>query len=311
MKISELTSNMNINMLLLVTAVKEGVTSASVPYLSITFRDNSGTIDGKLWTVREEHQAICKTGKVLRVKGDVINYRNALQLKVIDLVEPAESEVKMEDFVLTGPVPIDTLRTAISNAISSINNQDVYRIVSDIYRTYDKEIFASAAAAKNHHEYYGGLATHVYGMLKLADMVCMNYPLINRDLLVAGVLLHDIGKIIELSSANAVTEYTLEGKLIGHISISQTIIKETADKLAITGEIVVLLRHMVLSHHGQYEYGSPVLPLTIEAEALHFIDDFDAKMTMVEKELRGVAPKEFANRSYGLENRSFYNHEIK
>ncbi len=311
MKISELASNMNINMLMLVTSVKEGVTSASVPYLSISFRDNTGTIEGKLWTVRDEHTAICKVGKVLRVKGDVINYRNNLQLKVIDLTEPDPSEVHMEEYVLTGPVPIETLKNYITEIINSIGNSDVFRIVNDIYKTYDKEIFSSAAAAKNHHEYYGGLATHVYGMLKLADMVCTNYPLINRDLLLAGVLLHDIGKVIELSSSNAVTEYTLEGKLIGHISISQTIVKDTADKLGITGEIVVLLRHMILSHHGQYEYGSPVLPLTVEAEALHFIDDFDAKMTMIEKELRQVGEKEFSPRSFALENRSFYNHNIK
>lgn len=310
-RISELVSNTNVNMMLLVTAVKEGVTSASVPYLSITFRDRSGSIEGKLWTVKPEHVAICKVGKVLKVRGDVINYRNSLQLKVLDLAATTDDEVCMEDYLLTGPIPITTLKRAIDEAISSIVNQDVYRIVFSIYSTYEKEIYSSAAAARNHHEYYGGLATHVYGMLKLADMVCTNYPIINRDLLVAGVLLHDIGKVIELSSANLVTEYTLEGKLIGHISISQTIVKDTADKLGIHSEVVTLLRHMILSHHGQYEFGSPVLPLTIEAEALHFIDDFDAKMTMIEKELSQVSEKEFTNRNFALDNRCFYHHNTK
>lgn len=307
MKISELSSMQNINMPLLVTQVKSGVTNAGAPYLSITFRDNSGSIEGKLWDVKEKHNKIIKTGKVLNVKADVINYRNCLQLKVIDCNEPTE-EVDMQQFVLSGPYSKETLKEYIDQEINKINNSDIFRIVNSIYKQYEKEIYSSAAAAKNHHEYFGGLATHVYSMLHLADMICINYPYLNKDLLTAGVLLHDIGKVIELKTG-PVTEYTLDGKLLGHISISQTIIKETADKLNINSEVVTLLRHMVLAHHGQYEFGSPVLPMIIEAEALHFIDDMDAKMTMIEKELNAIGEKEFTARLFALDNRSFYKHE--
>ena len=245
----------------------------------------------------------------MNVRGDVITYRNALQLKVLECSD-IEGDIDMQDFVFTGPYSTETLKKNINEYIKEIQNQDIFRIVSDIYRTYEKEIYSSAAAVRNHHEYYGGLATHIYGMLKLADMICTNYPYLNRDLLIAGVLLHDIGKVIELSSA-PLTEYTLEGKLLGHISISQTIVKDSADKLQINSEEVILLRHMILSHHGEYEYGSPVLPLIIEAEALNFIDNFDAKMVMIEKELRTVADEEFTMRSFALDNRSFYKHNIK
>lgn len=307
MKISELSSMQNINMPLLVTQVKSGVTNAGAPYLSITFRDNSGSIEGKLWDVKEKHNKIIKTGKVLNVKADVINYRNCLQLKVIDCNEPTE-EVDMQQFVLSGPYSKETLKEYIDEEINKINNSDIFRIVNSIYKQYEKEIYSSAAAAKNHHEYFGGLATHVYSMLHLSEMICINYPYLNKDLLTAGVLLHDIGKVIELKTG-PVTEYTLEGKLLGHISISQTIIKETADKLNINSEVVTLLRHMVLAHHGQYEFGSPVLPMIIEAEALHFIDDMDAKMTMIEKELNAIGEKEFTARLFALDNRSFYKHE--
>ncbi len=307
MKIKDLTSPMNISMPLLITQVKEGVTSSGAPYLSITLRDNTGTIEGKLWDVKEAQTAIAKAGKIVNVKADVINYRGSLQLKVGDVAYVEPSTVDMSEYVLTGPYTIETLKTAINDAIKSINNQSLFRIVSEIYRNYEQQIYSSAAAAKNHHEYYGGLATHVYSMLKLAEMVVVNYPYINRDLLIAGVLCHDIGKVVELTSGT-ITEYTLEGKLLGHISISQTIVKETADNLKITGQEVTLLRHMILSHHGQYEYGSPVLPLTIEAEALHFIDDFDAKMVMIEKELRNVGDNEFSSRNFALDNRSFFKH---
>ncbi len=309
MKINEFKSPLNIDTPLLIAQVKEGVTNTGSPYLSISFRDNTGEIEGKLWDVKPRQAEIIKPGKVMNVKGDVITYRNALQLKVIECSE-METEVDMQQFVFTGPYNSETLKKGINQFISSIQNQDIFRIVSDIYYTYEKQIYASAAAVRNHHEYYGGLATHVYGMLKLADMVCENYPYLNRDLLLAGVLLHDIGKVVELSSP-PLTEYTLEGKLLGHISISQTIVKDSADKLKIDSEEVILLRHMILSHHGQYEYGSPVLPLIIEAEALNFIDNFDAKMTMIEKELRNIPTNEFTARNFALDNRSFYKHDIK
>ncbi len=310
MKISEFVSKMQVNGPMLVVACKSGVTNANAPYLSITFRDNTGTIEGKLWDVRDFQNEIVKPGRVIMVRGEVISYRNQLQLKVIEVQEMDNENIDMSEYVLTGPYSQAQLKAMIDEAIASLNNQDIFRIVSDIYRCYEKQIYSSAAAVRNHHEYYGGLATHVCGMLKLADMMIVNYPYLNRDLLIAGVLLHDIGKVIELSDGT-VTEYTLEGKLIGHISIAQTIIKQTADKLAIDSEAVLLLRHMVLAHHGAHEFGSPVLPATIEAEALHYIDDIDAKMTMIEKELSAVGPKEFTQRNFALENRSFYNHNIK
>ena len=310
MKINELTSRQQINDPLLVVAVKEGVTNANAPYLSITFRDNTGTIEGKLWDVRDEQLAIVKPSLVIRVKGEVISYRNVLQLKVVGVESLDQSAIDMTQYVLSGPYSQKTLREGIDGAIRSINNQDVFRIVSDIYRTYDGEIYASAAAARNHHEYYGGLATHVYSMLKLADMVCTNYPYLNRDLVVAGVLLHDIGKVVELKSG-AVSEYTVAGRLLGHISIGDAMIAQSAAKLGIDSEVVVILRHMILAHHGQYEFGSPVLPSTIEAEALHFIDDIDARMTMIEKTLEATPSHEFSARSFAMDGRSFYNHDIK
>jgi len=309
MKINEIVEKTQLfNVPFLVAAKKEGITNTSSPYLSITLRDNTGTIEGKLWSVTEAQSAIVKTGKVIGITGEALLYRNSLQLKIIDVKEIDEKTVNMQDFVLTGPYSAETLREGIEKAIKSIQNQDIFRIVSEIYSEYDEQIYSSAAATKNHHEYYGGLATHVYSMLKLADMICTNYPYLNRDLVIAGVLLHDIGKVFELASGT-VTEYTVEGRLLGHISISQTIVKETADHLGIKSEAVTLLRHMILSHHGQYEFGSPVLPCIIEAEALHMIDDMDAKMVMIEKELRSIPENEFTQRNFALDNRSFFKHQ--
>lgn len=305
MKIRDFEANTRIETLMLVGSVNGGVTNSGAPYLSIALRDNSGSIDGKLWDVKPDQQAVVVAGKVIDVIADVIMYRNNLQLKVIDVKAVDQSDVDMGEFIQGSPIPMERLRQTIYGAIDNIDNFEIKAIVSALYNKYDKEIFSSPAAAKNHHEFYGGLATHIAGMLNLANTVCDLYPYLDRDLLCAGVLLHDIGKIKELGGVS-VTEYTLEGKLLGHISISQTMVQETADELGIEGETVTLLRHMVLSHHGQYEYGSPVLPSTLEAEALHYIDDFDARMTMIKKEIDKTKEGEFTGRIFSLDNRMFY-----
>lgn len=305
MKIRDFEANTRIETLMLVGSVNGGVTNSGAPYLSIALRDNSGSIDGKLWDVKPDQQAVVVAGKVIDVIADVIMYRNNLQLKVIDVKAVDQSDVDMGEFIQGSPIPMERLRQTIYGAIDNIDNFEIKAIVSALYNKYDKEIFSSPAAAKNHHEFYGGLATHITGMLNLANTVCDLYPYLDRDLLCAGVLLHDIGKIKELGGVS-VTEYTLEGKLLGHISISQTMVQETADELGIEGETVTLLRHMVLSHHGQYEYGSPVLPSTLEAEALHYIDDFDARMTMIKKEIDKTKEGEFTGRIFSLDNRMFY-----
>ena len=305
MKINELKEKMAVEMPMMVTQVTSGVTNNGAPYLSVTFKDNTGTIDGKYWDVKEDQARLIKPGQILDVRADVILYRGNLQLKIGAVEVLDQDSFELSDFVQGSPVPLEQLRETIQDAIDSIDNFDIKAIVSAIYRKYDREIYSSPAAAKLHHEFAGGLATHTAGMLKLANAVLELYPALNGDLLIAGVLLHDIGKIRELH-AGAVTEYTLEGKLLGHISISQTMVQETADELGIEGEAVILLRHMILAHHGQYEFGSPVLPCLLEAEALHQIDDFDARMTMIAKALDTVKPGEFTPKMFMLDNRSFY-----
>ncbi|WP_143211951.1 HD domain-containing protein, partial [Listeria fleischmannii] len=142
-------------------------------------------------------------------------------------------------------------------------------------------------------------------MLRLAKSISDLYPSVNRDLLYAGVILHDLGKVIELSGPVSTT-YTLEGNLIGHISIVVEEVSKMAEELNIEGEEVVILKHILLAHHGKGEWGSPKPPLVREAEILHQIDLMDASMNMMEKALRHTKPGEFSERIFGLDNRSFY-----
>ena len=193
----------------------------------------------------------------------------------------------------------------IKKFIDQIDSLKLHQLVKTLFEENIEKLSYYPAASKNHHEYVSGLAYHTYGMLKVAESFCTLYPTLNKDLLYSGITLHDLGKTIELSGP-VVPEYTLEGKLLGHISISNAMIKETANKLHIEGEEVTLLQHMILAHHGKNEYGSPVLPQIKEAEILYLIDNIDARMAMMDKALETVEYGKFTKRVFSLENRALY-----
>lgn len=310
MKIKEFTAGkrFDYDIQLLVYQVKEGVTNSGSPYLTVTLKDSTGTIDGKIWSVTSEQKEAIKIGQVMKVKGDVITYSNNLQLKIAGLMPVNQNEVDMSEFVTSGPYTIAQLKEKLNGLIESIRDTDLHTIVRYLYDKYEDEIYHAPAATRFHHEYVSGLATHVYSMAVLAEQVARQYPTIDRDLLISGVLVHDLGKMIEMKMTS-VTEYTLEGNLLGHISIAQAMIAEAAEQLGLNSEKIILLRHLILSHHGKYEFGSPVLPKTIEAVALSTIDDLDAKMNMLEKELAATAVGSNTGRLMAFENRAFYKHE--
>ena len=161
------------------------------------------------------------------------------------------------------------------------------------------------AASRNHHEFVSGLAYHTLSMLRIAKSLITIYPQLNADLIYAGIILHDLGKTVELSGP-VVPKYTLEGKLLGHISIAQAMVLEASKTLNIEGEEVILLQHMILSHHGKNEYGSPVLPQIREAEIVYLIDNIDARINMFDKALENVELGDYSKRIYALENRTIY-----
>lgn len=289
----------------LIQNITKGITNEGKNYLSITFQDKTGTIDGKLWNASEENINTLKAGLIVAVNGDVNKYKNNLQIKVNKIMIVDQDTIDPSYFVETSWIKVDDLKQEINNLIFSIKNNKLRQIVNALITKYQDKFYTHPAASRNHHEFSSGLATHVVCMARLAQRICELYPSLNKDLLISGVLLHDLGKVIELSGA-LVTEYTIEGKLLGHISIMQAEIALMAQMLELEGEEIVLLKHMVLSHHGQLEYGSPVLPLIKEAEILSYIDNIDARMNMIDKELNKIEPGQFTSRIFSLENRCFY-----
>lgn len=294
---------------LLVSNLTKGVTNSGAPYLSLVLQDKTKSIESKLWDVKPEIEKILQTGKVYDFTLEINMYRNTLQAKVVNVLPVNESEVNMADFVTSSPVPVDELRDQISSAVNTIKNENIAKIVTAMLKFYDKDVFEYPAASKIHHNFIGGLATHTSGMLKLADAVCTFYPNIDRDYLIAGVILHDLGKIEELTSP-IVTEYSIKGKLIGHISIIDARLLEASKELKLDeSEELTILRHMVLSHHGELEFGSPIRPETLEAEVLSYIDNLDAKVNIITKALDEINVGEFTQKLFALENRTFYKHK--
>lgn len=284
----------------------KGVTDKGASYLTLVFQDKSGTIQGKLWQSTADDEANIAKGGIFKVDGDIIEYKGVLQIRVRKVDRLQQEQFDLLQFVMKSQIPLEKLKEEINKAVNCIQNEVYSRIIKEMLLQFENELYEYPAAAKIHHSFYGGLAEHIYGMLRVANAICDLYPQLNRDLLVSGVLAHDLGKIIELTGALA-TEYTAEGKLIGHISIIQAIVYDIAKTLHLENtEEVMLLRHMVLSHHGKYEYGSPVLPSIPEAEVLCMIDNLDARLNTLKSVLEAVEPGQFSPKVFSLDNRSFY-----
>lgn len=291
---------------ILIKEASRGVASNGKPFLTLILRDATGEIDAKLWDISKEDEEVFVAEQIVKLAGEVNQFRGKPQLKIFS-IRPAQTTdgVKVDDFVEKAPVEKEELMDKLTETIFEMKNSSMQRIVRAFIKKYQEALLTYPAATKNHHEYVSGLAHHIVSMLSLAKELHKLYPELNKDLLYAGIILHDLGKLKELSGV-VTTSYTLEGKLLGHIPMMVEEIGHMAKELQIEGEEVLILQHLVLSHHGKAEWGSPKPPLVREAELLHLIDLIDAKMNMLNRSLSKVKPGEFTERMFAMDNRTFY-----
>lgn len=291
---------------LLIKSSTKGIASNGKAFLTLILQDTSGEIEAKLWDASQEDEVIYSPQKIVKVYGDIHHYRGRNQLKIRNIRPKHDDEtVDIADFLETAPVAKDVMNEKITQYIFEMKNSKLQRITRYLLKKHGEAFIDYPAATKNHHEFVSGLAYHVVSMLDLAKAIATLYPSLDTDLLYSGIILHDLGKVIELSGPISTT-YTVEGNLIGHISIMVNEIAKAAEHLQIEGEEVVILQHLVLSHHGKAEWGSPKPPMIKEAEIIHYIDNLDAKMNMLDRALERVKPGEFTERIFALDNRSFY-----
>ena len=302
--ISELNDHEHVEGQFLVGNVSKGVNTAGGSYFSVELRDASGAITAKKWEATLEDEQIFVSGNVISIVGETNKYRDQLQLKILSAELVGLDDIDVERFVKAPPISKEELINKFNAHKKSVKNKDCHAILAYFINKFGDDLFAYPAAVSIHHEYSSGLLMHSVTMADIASSLCEIYDA-DRDLVVTGCLLHDMGKIIELEGP-IVFKYSTEGKLLGHISIMAAEIRKAAEELKISSEIPLLLEHMVLSHHGQLEFGSPVLPSTKEALLLSLVDNLDSKMVVVNKALQDVNPGNFSNKVFPLDNRSFY-----
>lgn len=303
--IKELMEGDRVSIQALVANCSRGVNASGSPYLNVELRDSSGSINAKKWEVDGKDEDIFVTGNVVGVTIEVIKYRESLQAKIISATKIKEEDVDVTRFIVAPPIEKKILVERFNKMVDSITNEDCKKIITYFIDKYKDKLYDAPAAASVHHEFSSGLIMHSIYMAETCDYIANKYEEVDRDLLVTGALLHDFGKLIELEGP-AVYHYSLEGKLLGHISIMCAEIRNAAEKLNINSEVPLLLEHMILSHHGKLEFGSPVLPLTKEALILSIVDLLDSKIMIVSKALDTVEPGEFTQKIFHLDGCSFY-----
>lgn len=282
-------------------------TTTNVDYASLTAFDGEDLIEAKIWNFTDEIREKLKSGEVYVAYGKMKDYQGKMQFNITDIrLINDDDNVDLSAFYEYAKLPINELQDNIEAYVLKIKNKILKEMVVTILKKHYTNFYCYPAAVNMHHNYYSGLAYHTYSMLRLSDGYIQLYPFINKSLVYAGVILHDLGKLVELSGPKG-TEYTKEGKLLGHISIAAMEINEVAKELGYqeTEEVVNLL-HVVLAHHGELEYGSPKEPSTPEALLIHFLDYTDSKMAALEKEVGKVNKGEYTNPILAFDRRAFY-----
>jgi len=283
-------------------------------YLALTLVDKTGSLEARMWDDIASAVETCSEGCYVKAQGQVSKYQGKWQITLSKMRLAANSEVDTADFVPTTRFDIGEMWAELRGYVDEFKNADLRRLVFAFLD--DEQIgpaFRAAPAAKVlHHAWIGGLLEHVLMLVRVSRATAPFYPEVDVDLLVTGAILHDIGKTRELSWETGF-EYTLEGTLLGHIQIGSSLAERTMDSLpGFSPKLKTLVLHMILSHHGKLEFGSPKLPMIPEALALSFVDDFDAKMqamaTEFEKSDReGKSADELTGRVWSLDQRQLLN----
>jgi len=294
---------------LLVRNADRKISTNGKEYLDMILADDTGEINAKLWTVPSVDSVQIDNCMVLKFKGDVTEWKEQLQFRIEKVRNISDGDnVKIEDFVKSAPFPAEEMLEEIRAYILKINDEEIKNLVNVIIEKNKRKILYYPAAKKNHHAIRSGLLYHILTILQAAEGLLETYKFLNSDLLYAGIILHDIGKLNEMESGELgiVTDYTIEGKLIGHLVYGVKLIDKEAEKIKMKKEKSLLLQHMILSHHFHPEFGSPKYPLTPEAEMLHLLDLMDSRMYDIKNVLEGTEEKSFTEGVWSLEKRQFY-----
>ena len=310
--IADLKTNEDVTTYLLVKSVAIKVGSNRKPYLDLTLGDNTGEINGKKWDIADEEipglEKIAENS-VIKVRALVTEWNGMKQLRISRIrLTGAEDNIDMTAFIKAAPEKPEDMYRYIYDKAGSFMDSDLSNICKKVLEDRKDKLMYYPAAQKNHHAEQAGLLYHIKRMLMTAEKVCEVYTNLDRDLLMAGVILHDFEKINEIESNELGISpgYSFEGKMLGHLVLGVREIEKIAGELGMPREKTVMLEHMMISHHYEPEFGSPKKPLFPEAEMLHYLDMIDAKMFDMEEALEKTEPGQFSERIWTLDNRTLY-----
>ena len=279
------------------------------PFLSMVLSDCTGTIDAQIWDYTGP-VAPKNAGAVVKIRGTVSEFKGTLQITV-DRLRLADSndQYSIDDLVPTAPIDVEEAWQKLQEIVDTIEDQDYGSICKEMLRRYGEKIKSIPAAKSIHHSFLYGLLMHTTYMLQTADFLAGIYEsVIDRSLLIAGTLLHDFAKCEEFTTSplGLVTDYSVKGVLLGHLVMGAHEVANVAASLNVPEEKSVLLQHLILSHHGEPEFGAAVKPMCAESELLSFIDMIDSRMEIYRETLEEVPVGEFSKRIFALDRRIYH-----
>lgn len=314
MNFIEINDNGTVEGFCLVKNLEVKKTAKGIPYLDLTLTDSSGEIGAKLWDYKEEIFGFIQQNSLIKVRGSISIFNDAPQMR-LDRVRLANDNdgVRIEDYVPSAEYNGESMYSAIVDVVNDFENAQLKTLVMAVLEQNKAAMLYWPAAFKLHHAIRGGLLYHTLSILRMAQSIAEIYPSVEKDLLFSGVILHDVAKIgeFDVSETGIASGYTVEGTLIGHLVKGAMNIEKIGEELGTDRELLMLVEHMVISHHGEPEFGAAVRPMFLEAEILSQLDLLDARIYEISQAVSEVEAGDFTPRQWALENRKLYNHGLK
>lgn len=294
----------------LLKSVDKKTSSKGDTYLDITLADREGEINAKLWNYSEA-LGTYEANTIVKVRGTISQYNGQDQFRIEKMrVANEKDNVDPADFVKSANYSAEDMFNQLYAIANGFNDEELKTLVTSILSENREAMLYWPAAFKLHHAVRGGLLMHVLSIVRLAQAVCKVYPFVDEELLLSGAILHDIAKLKEfvVADTGVATGYSIKGNLIGHLAEGAIMVREAAKRLGISEETSNLVEHMLLSHHGEPEFGAAVRPLFLEAELLSELDLMDSRIYEIKEALLNTAEGEFSQKMWAMDNRKFLNH---
>ena len=295
----------------IIKSVDKKTSSKGDTYLDMTLGDSDGEINAKLWRYSADIHGEYDANQIVKVRGTISQYNGTDQLRV-ERIRPTtpEDNIKAEDFVKSADYSGEEMYDELLNISLSFSDENLKLLVSEILKDNRLKLLYWPAAFKLHHALRGGLLFHTLSIVRLAQSVCEIYPFVDRELLISGAILHDIAKLSEFEVADTgiATVYSVQGNLLGHLAMGAMVINKYAEKLGTEKKTATLLEHMVLSHHGEPEFGAAVRPSFIEAELLSELDLMDSRVFEMREAVANTQADDFSGKLWAMDNRKLFNH---